>query len=136
MKTLALLFLILALGTRVNTLAGEIDLDFAFSQLTSNGATPFARRLYDDPENAKQLISRLDALMQGAGNCVGHEIVSQRFLTKRIERLVIAIYFENFPIYLRIDFYETPKGRICLPAAVSKDGSDILPHDLIAAAGK
>jgi hypothetical protein len=136
MKNHALLFLILVLGTRVNALAGEIDLDFAFSQLASNGSTPFARRLYDNPENAKQLVSRLDALMPGAGTYVEHEIVSQRFLTKRVERLIIAIYFENFPIYLRIDFYETAKGRICLPATVSKEASDILPHDLIAAAGK
>lgn len=116
---------------------GEPDLNFAFSQLKSNGPVPFARALYEaDQDAADELVSRLVPMTKHVGEFTGFEIVSRKFLTKRIERVVVAIYFERRPVYLRVDYYETAKGRVCLPAAVSREAADVLPFDLISAAGR
>ena len=135
MKKIHRLFVVLLLGTSLTAFA-EGDLDFAFSQLKGNGPVPFANSLYQDPGNASLLIDRLNRLVQGAGDFNSYEIVSRRYLTKKIERVVMVLYFDRFPLFLRIDYYDTPKGKICLPANVSKEAVDILPLDLIAAAGK
>ena len=137
MKTLTLLLLILAIAVRANAQPSEITLDSAFSQLKGNGAAPFAKALYEsDQENARQLVSQLSPLLTQAGEFFGYEIVSRRYLTKRVERIVIAIYFEKFPVYMRIDAYDTPKGRIFLAASCNKEASALLPFDLISASGK
>ena len=136
MKKNPLLLVLFLLGTLVSVRAAEVDLDFAFTQLKGNGSIPFARAIYDDANIADKLASHLGPLIEGAGDFSSYEIVSRRFLTKRIERVIIAIYFDKYPVYLRIDYYETAKGRICLPAIVSKDAADVLPHDLISVAGK
>lgn len=136
MKTVTLLLLVILLSTRASAQAGANDLDFAFLQLKGNGAGPFAGSLYQDPDNARQLANRLNPLIQGAGEFNSYEIISRRPLAKRIERLTIVIYFEKFPVYMRIDYYDTNKGRICLPASVAKEAAEILPFDLIASVGK
>ena len=138
MKSLTLaIFLLLTLATRASAQSADGDLSSAFSQLKANGAIPFAKALYpDEPENARQLISQLSPLIQMAGEFSTFELVSRRFLTKRVERLIVVIYFENFPVYLRIDSYENSKRRIFLPVKISRDAADILPFDLISASGK
>ena len=137
MKILRLLPLFLVFALRLPAQSAESDLNFAFSQLKSNGPVPFARALYaGDTDSAKQLSERLGSLTGNSGDCFGYEVVSRKFITKRIERFVVAIYFEKFPVYLRIDYYDTTKGRICLPASLSKEASDLLPFEIIAAAGK
>jgi hypothetical protein len=135
MKKTPLLFLVLLIGTGLNAFA-QVDFDFSFSQLKGNGVIPFANSLYQDPGNASQLVSRLSPLVQGAGEFNSYEVVSRRYLTKKIERVIVVLYFERLPIYMRIDYYDTSKGRICLPASVSKEASDILPFELISASGK
>jgi hypothetical protein len=112
------------------------NLDAAFAQLKGNGLSPFARVLYEDSDSADNFVRRLSPLVSNAGDFFGYEIVSERRITQKITRVVIVIYFDKSPVYLRLDYYETPKGRICLPALASKEASDILPPDLIAATGK
>lgn len=136
MKKICLLAAVLFFGFRAFAAGAEIDLDFAFNQLRGNGAVPFANALYQDPENAQRLIARMSPLLQGGGEFYSYEIVSRRFLTKKVERVVLALYFERFPVYLRVDFYDTFKGKICLPALVSRDATDVLPLEIISAAGK
>lgn len=138
MKTFTLvLVLLLAVVMRLNAQTGEVDLNFAFSQMKANGLTPFAKLLYSgDQKNSQLLVDQLGPLVQPAGEFIGFELLSRRPLTKRVERLLIAIYFDNFPVYMRIDYYENTKGRICLPAKFSKDAAEILPFDLISASGK
>jgi hypothetical protein len=137
MKTLRLLLLGLVIAACAHAQNAGPDLDFAFSQLKGNGPVPFARALYDtDQENARQVVSQLSPLLAQSGDFFGYEIVSRKFLTKRVERVVVVIYFERFPLYMRIDYYDTPKGRICLPASFTKEASAILPFDLISATGK
>lgn len=136
MKKIALLIISLSFCVSAFPQAGANDLDFAFSQLKGNGPASFANSLYQDGDNARQLTNRLNPLMQGVGEFNGYEIISRRFLSKRIERLIIVLYFERFPVYLRLDYYDTTKGRVCLPANVSKEASDILPYDLISTVGK
>ena len=138
MKTFILVaFLLLTIGTRVSAQAGEVDLNFAFTQLKGNGSGPFSKALFvGDQESATQLVNQLSPLLKSAGDYSSFELVSRRNLTKRIERLVIVVYFENFPVYMRIDSYENSKGRIFLPAKFSKEAAEILPFDLISASGK
>ena len=129
--------LFLAVGTRLSAQNGDVDLNFAFSQMKSNGLSPFAKALYaTNQTNAQQLVDQLGPLVQSAGDFTGFELLSRRFLTKRVERLVIAVYFDNFPVYMRIDYYDTKWGRICLPAKFSREAADILPFDVISASGK
>jgi hypothetical protein len=138
MKTFTLVVLLLLnAGSRLVAQTGEIDLPFAFSQLKGNGLTPFAKALFaGDQKNTQQLVDQLGPLVQGAGDFTSFELLSRRFLTKRVERIVLVIYFDNFPIYMRIDYYENSTGRICLPAKFSKEAAEILPFDLISASGK
>lgn len=136
MKKICLLAIVLHFGFRASALGAEIDLDFAFNQLKGNGAVPFANALYPDLDNAQRLVTRMSPLLQGGGEFSGYEIVSRRFLTAKVERVLIALYFERFPVYLRLDIYSTLKGKICLPAVVSKDAAEVLPLDTIASAGK
>ena len=138
MKTFAFIFfLLLASGIPINAQTNESDLTFAFSQLKGNGAVPFSKAIYQtDTESARNLVDHLTPLIQGSGNYLGFEIVSRHALTKRIERVVIVIYFENLPVYMRIDAYNNTKSQIFLTAKFSKDAAEILPFDLISAAGK
>lgn len=137
MKTLRPLLLILLLGVGIHACAAESELNAAFTQLKGNGATPFAVMLYGtDQEDAMLLVNQMNPLMKQCGDYLGYEVVSRDFLTKRFERIIVAIYFERFPLYMRIDQYATPQGKIWLPALVSKDAAAVLPFDLISAAGK
>ena len=135
MKKLTLLCLLIA--SRLFAQTGEVDLNFAFSQLKGNGPAPFASALYPgDQDAAAQLVARLNLLSKHSGDFVGYEILNRQYLTKRVERIVLAVYFERFPIYLRFDYYDTAKGKICLPASVSKEANDILPRELMAITGR
>ena len=138
MKTLTLVIvLFLAFSSRLGAQTSEIDLNFAFTQMKANGLSPFARLLYPgDQKSAQQLVDQLGPLAQSAGEFNSYELLSRHFLTKRIERVVIVIYFENYPVYMRIDYYENSKNKICLPAKFSKEAADILPFDVISATGK
>src|ERR1700710_410400 len=109
MKKVPLLFIVLLCGTRLAAL-GEADLDFPFSQLKGNGPIPFANALYQDPISAAQLVNRLSSLMQGAGEFNSYEVVSHRYITKKTERVIIVLYFDRYPVYMRVDYYDTPKG--------------------------
>ena len=126
MKTLRLLFLLLLLGLRASAQTNEVDLTAAFTQLKGNGPVPFANALYGiDLDSARQLANQLTPLLRQAGEYTGHEILSRNPLTKRIERLTIVIYFEHFPVFMRLDYYDTPRGKICLPAFVTRDASAV-----------
>jgi len=136
MKKSRLFCALLVCAFGVSVLQAQAELDFAFSQLKGNGAVPFANALYQDPDNAQRLANRLAPLLQGAGEFSGHEVLSRRYLAKKIERVVIVLYFEKFPVYMRIDLYDTARGKVWLPASVSRDATDILPLEIISAAGK
>src|SRR4051812_22064729 len=77
----------------------QADLDFAFSQLKGNGAIPFVNALYQDPDNAQRFITRLAPLLIGGGEFYSYEVISRKFITKKVERVVLAVYFEKFPVY-------------------------------------
>lgn len=114
-----------------------IDMDFAFHQLKTNGSEPFAKALYEaNPECIKPLVAQLSPLIKDRRGYIGYEELSRARLGKRLERVVYAIHFENGPIFLRLDFYDNGSQRICLPAVVSREASEVLPFDLISAAGK
>ena len=131
------LILLLAAGIRLNAQVNEVDLNFALAQLKTNGLFPFAKILYaDNQESAKQTVDQLGPLLRASGDYAGFEILSRRNLTKRVERLVIVLNFDNFPIYMRIDYYDNSKQKICLPAKFSREAAEILPFDLISATGK
>ena len=136
MKTPIFFLLILLLGSRLHGQIHQDNLDSAFNQLKGNGLTPFARALYEDTDSANNFIHHLDPLMRGAGEFLDYEILSIHPLAKKINRMIIVIYFEKFPMYLRLDTYDTPKGRIYLSPLASKEASDVLPPDLIAVSGK
>lgn len=136
MKKIHLLCAVLFCGLSVSALKAQTDLDFAFSQLKDNGAIPFANALYQDPESAQKVITRLTPLLQGGGAYYGYEVVSRRFVTKKVERVILALYFEKFPVYMRIDLYETPRGKVWQAAQVSKEAMDVLPLEIISATGK
>ena len=113
------------------------NLDFAFEQLKTNGAEPFAKYLYEaNPENSRAVAAQLSSLAKGKGDYLGYEVISRVRLTKRVERVTIVINFETCPIYMRIDLYDSIKTKLCMPAVLSREATDILPFDLISAAGK
>lgn len=138
MKALTLVSaLLLTLATHAFAQSDEVDLNFAFSQMKGNGAVPFSKALYgSDTEKARVLVDHLTPLVQWSGNFEDFELISRRYLSKKIERLVLVMYFEKFPVYMRIDYYQTSKGRIFLTAKFSKEAAEILPFDLISATGK
>ncbi len=136
MKKIHLLSAVLFCGFAVSLLKAEPDLDFAFSQFKGNGATPFVNALYPDPESAQKVMTRLTPALQGAGEFTGYEIVSRRFITKKVERVIIALYLEKYPVYMRIDLYDTARGRVWLPAQISKEAVDVLPLEIISTSGK
>ena len=136
MKKIHLICAVLFCGFSVSALKAQTDLEFAFSQLKDNGAVPFANALYQDPENAQRVITRLTPLLQGGGAYNGFEVVSRRFITKKVERVVLALYFDKFPVYMRIDLYDTPRGKVWQAAQVSREATDVLPLEIISAAGK
>ena len=113
------------------------DIDFAMSQLKTNGAVPFAKAIYlDDADLGNHLGAKLEPQIRNFGDYLGYEVVSRKYICKRVERVVLVIYFERRPLYLRVDYYETSKMRICLPWIVATDAAEVLPFDIISASGK
>jgi hypothetical protein len=126
-------FVVLA---RASAQTSEIDLTFAFNQLRTNGPTPFARVLYPEHgDSARSVAAKLTQLTTDAGPFNGFEIVSRTRLTSRVERLTFALYFENYPVFARIDYYASEKHPHFLPAVFSRYANDILPFNLTATAG-
>ncbi len=137
MKVILLALLALVLARPLPAQPAEGKLYQALAQLKTNGPTTFADLLYGiDTESARLLANQLKPLIGPSGDYLGYQVVSKIALTTRVERLTLAIYFERLPVYMRIDVYENPSGKIYLPAKVSRDAADILPFDLISAAGK
>lgn len=112
-------------------------LDFAFAQLKSNGPGPFARALFDpNPAAAHRLETQLTPLVANDGGFIGYEVLSRKPLTSRIDRIVVAIYYEKGPVFLRIDSYRSSEGRIFLPALVSDDADKVLPAETLEVTGR
>lgn len=134
-----LAFLVLAAGFAVSGHAQQTDnrLDFAFAQLKSNGPGPFARALFDpNPGAARQLETQLSPLVANAGGYIGYEVLSHKPLTRRIDRNIVAIYYEKGPVFLRIDSYRSSDQRIFLPAFVSNDADKVLPAEMLEVTGR
>ncbi|HVU15637.1 MAG TPA: hypothetical protein VHD32_01835 [Candidatus Didemnitutus sp.] len=136
MKKLLLLSA-LALATLAGAQTSEPKINVAFSQLKGNGVTTFADTIYGiGSASSRQLATQMGPMISDAGDYLGYQLVQRTNLAKNINRLILVIYFDRFPVYLRIDTYDTPAGRIYLPANVSKDPDAVLPFDIISAAGK
>ena len=137
MKIPAIVLLLALAVARMPAQNVETDLSFAVSQLVGNGPVPFARALYPvDDDSYRQLADRLTAITRDAGAAIGFEILSRRLIAQKVERIVIALYYEKRPVYLRVDSYSSPKGRIFLPALVSREAIDVIPLDVINTSGK
>ncbi|HEY4300773.1 MAG TPA: hypothetical protein VGM73_07870 [Candidatus Didemnitutus sp.] len=127
----------LALAALAHAQVSEPRLNLAFSQLKANGVTTFADTIYGiGSENSHLLASQLAPLLKDAGDYFGYQYIQRTNLAKRVDRLIVVIYFDQYPVYLRLDTYDTPSGRIYLPANVSRDPGAVLPFDIISAAGK
>jgi hypothetical protein len=136
MKTL-LLLATLALAPLGLAQVSEPRLNLAFSQLKANGVTTFSDTIYGiGSENSRLLALELAPLLKDAGDYFGYQLIQRTALARRVERLILVIYCDHYPVYLRIDAYDTPAGRLYLAANVSKDAGSVLPFDMISAAGK
>lgn len=134
-RFLALLFLVSGFALRAQS--SEPNLDFAFEQLKTNGAAPFAKVLYEDnSEEARQLTKHLAPMIESSGEYLGYEILSRRSIGRRLERLVLVAYFAKRPIFLRMDLYESSSTKLCLSTLISREASELLPFDIISATGR
>ncbi len=136
-KLLALLVLAAAFVACGHAQQTDNRLDFAFAQLKSNGAGPFARALFvSNPTAAQQLETQLGPLVSNGGGYIGYDVLSRKPLTSRIDRYIVAIYYEKYPVFLRIDSYRSSEGRLFLPAIVSLDADKILPAETLEVTGR
>jgi len=134
-KILCLLVLSLASASlRAQTV--DTDLAFAISQLQSSGPGPFAKALYGiDEEGVRQLAERMAVCAKDAGAALSYEMLSRRFIAQKVERIYLVIYFEKRPVFLRVDSYASPKGRLFLSAIVSREAVDVIPLEAVNPAG-
>ncbi len=134
-RFLAVMFLVSGLALQAQS--SELNLDFAFEQLKTNGAVPFAKVLHEDNvEEARILSKHLAPQIENAGEYLGYEILSRRSIGRRLERLVLVAYFAKRPLFIRLDLYEGSTTKFCLSTLVSRDASELLPFDVISATGR
>jgi len=134
-RFLAVMFLVSGLALRAQS--SELNLDFAFEQLKTNGAVPFAKVLYEDNvEEARILSKHMAPMLENVGEYLGYEILSRRSIGRRLERLVLVAYFAKRPLFIRLDLYEGNPGKLCLSTLVSREATELLPFDVISATGR
>jgi len=137
MKRSLFLVMLLLSGLALRAQSSDLNLEFAFGQLKTNGATPFAKALYEaDLDGARILSKTMGPMLESCGDYLEYEVLSRRSIGRRMERLVLAIHFSKRPLFLRIDLYETNTSKICLSTLVSKEASEILPFDVISSTGR
>jgi len=137
MKRSLFLVMLFLSGLALRAQSSDLNLDFAFEQLKTNGATPFAKVLYDsDLDGVKSLSKTMGPMVEASGDYLEYEILSRKPIGRRLERWVLAIHFSKRPLFLRLDVYETNISKICLSTLVSREASEILPFDMISATGR
>ncbi len=136
-KLLVSLILILGFAFVGHAQQTDSELDFAFSQLKTNGPVPFSTALFDTNGGAaRHLQSQLTPLVANAGDYIGYEVVSRKPLTSRIDRIVLAIYYQRCAVFMRIDSYQSASSRRFLSAFATDDADKVLPAEIIAVTGR
>ncbi len=105
-------------------------LPYALEQLPGNGPAAFAKILMPRfPEEARRLGSALEGATENAGDLLDSEIVVRTRVTSRLTRIVIALHYEQRPVFLRIDRYTNESEELFLNARVLRDLDALIPDD-------
>ncbi|WP_221032502.1 hypothetical protein [Actomonas aquatica] len=101
---------------------------YAVEQLKTNGSQSFAKLLPpDDIEESRRLAAALDKLRFHAGNLMDWEVIDSRPLSTRLTRQIMVLHYEAFPIFLRIDVYDSAHDTLYLSPKLSREIEDLLP---------
>lgn len=112
-----------------------VDLDFAFDQLKANGPGPFARALFRSQRDEQSLTAQLEPLVREAGIFLDFEVLSDRPISRRVNRVIVVLHYETKPLYFRFDRYKGSFETLPQAPRLSDDAKDILPHDILAQVG-
>lgn len=135
-RSLCLLPVLVMPMLKVQAQATAPELKLPFETFSSNGATPFAKALFtDDPEQMREFAKVLDGLMTKCGTFESYEVLSRHALSQRVERLILVIYFERRPIWLKLDYYRASAHSRFISWKASLVPSDILPADVLSQTG-
>jgi len=84
-----------------------------------------------DLAQADKLQMQMEKVTKGLGDILGAEIVATRDLGTRVRRYYVAVYFNEHPLWLRVDRYNTNGfAVITLPLKYSLTAGEILPREL------
>ena len=111
----------------------EPDLKFALDQLSANGSLPFTKKLFDhDLTLAQKAAVDLDrSIGRDLGILLDHEIIARTPITTRLNRFTIALHFENGPLFMSIDAYQSTQRQLYLRPRFSREITDLLPEEFI-----
>ncbi len=121
---LALLVISTPLRAETNTL------NYALDQLPGNGPASFAKILLArQPEAAQRLATSLAKASEGAGTLLDHQFIASVRISSRLERFVIALHYEERPLFLRLDRYVSGSEVRFLNATVLTSIDELSPND-------
>lgn len=125
--------LLIALGLPRVAFAQTDELPYAFDQLKANGSLSFAKRILpEDLEAARRLAEKLNKTGGRAGNLMDWEVVDTRPISSRLTRHIFALHYEDFPIFLRLDIYQSAHDKHYLYPEVSRELEVLLPSAQLA----
>lgn len=114
--------------------AGSRDatLDAGLKACEVNGIRACLRILYPDrPEWVSRFEDGIREKTQGLGDITGTEVVTSQALSSQVVRYTVVVYYDQAPLWLRIDRYTVGIKQRFLPLEYSLKPEDILPEDLV-----
>lgn len=108
--------------------AQDSELGFAVVQLGTNGPQPFARALFEsNPTLAQRVATELATLTKDAGALLDSDLVARTELTPRLTRLVIALNFQHYPVFVRLDHYRAQDRTHFIAARLTREWDELFP---------
>ena len=125
--------LLTLLASSIVARGDEPDFKFALDQLSANGSLPFTKKLFaHDLALAQKAASDLDRLIsRDLGILLDHEVIARTPITTRLSRVTIALHFENGPLFMSIDAYQSAQRSLYLRPRFSRELADLMPEDWI-----
>lgn len=112
--------------------SSDATLDAGLKACEVNGIRPCLRIWYPDhPDWVNRFDDGIRDKTRGLGDIIGTEVVTSQPLSSRVVRYYIVIYYEQAPLWLRIDRYTVGIKLRYLPLNFSLQPEDILPADLV-----
>lgn len=130
-----LLFCLLFMAPLPTALAAgsrDATLDAGLQACEVNGIRACLRIWYPDrPEWVTRFEDGIREKTLGLGDITGTEVVTSQTLSSQVVRYYVVVYYDQAPLWLRIDRYTVGIKQRFLPLEYSLKPEDILPEDLV-----